>query len=84
MIDEGAHLHIFDPQVDKKQIIFELSNLKLNLSQEIIKKQVTIANDLIEACNQSHALVICTEWDEFKVYSNIRFKNYYFLICSQF
>lgn len=32
-----------------------------------VKKDVLIATDAYEAANDSHALVICTEWDEFKV-----------------
>ena len=66
-MDEGANLFIYDPQVDTNQILLELSNPQLNLSPEVTEKKVTIVHDPIEACYMSHALVICTEWDEFKV-----------------
>ena len=67
LLDEGARLVIYDPQVDESQIIMELSNSQLNLPSEIIKEKVRMVHDPYEACKNSHAIVICTEWDEFKV-----------------
>lgn len=66
MLDEGAHLVYYDPKVDEKQLIFELSNPQLNLPTDVVQKRVTIANDPYEAAKDSHAIIICTEWDEFK------------------
>ena len=67
LLDEGAHLVIYDPQVEEAQIIFELSNPQLSLTLDSVKKKVTLVHDPYEACVNSHAIVICTEWDEFKV-----------------
>jgi UDPglucose 6-dehydrogenase len=67
LLDEGANLVIYDPQVEDSQIIFELSNPQLNLTIESVKQKVTMVHNPYEACNNSHAIVICTEWDEFKV-----------------
>ena len=33
----------------------------------VVREHVQIANDAYEAAKDSHALVVCTEWDEFKV-----------------
>jgi len=66
LLDEGAHLVYYDPKVDEKQLIFELSNPQLNLPTDVVQKRVTIANDPYEAAKDSHAIIICTEWDEFK------------------
>ena len=67
LLDEGAHLYIYDPKVEESQIMLDLSNPELNLPIEKIKKQVIIVSDPLEACNQAHSIVISTEWDEFKV-----------------
>lgn len=68
LLDEGANLHIFDPKVRKEQIICDLSHP--NISQDAsgqASRLVTICNDAYEACDRAHAIVICTEWDEFKL-----------------
>ena len=67
LLDEGAHLYIYDPQVEENQVMYELSNSQLNLPIDVVKKQVHVLRDPIEACKDSHAIVILTEWDEFKV-----------------
>ena len=33
----------------------------------LVERLITIANDPYKAVESAHALVICTEWDEFKV-----------------
>ena len=32
-----------------------------------VERLITIVNDPYEAVEGAHALVVCTEWDEFKV-----------------
>ncbi|CAF0860854.1 unnamed protein product [Brachionus calyciflorus] len=69
LLDEGANLNILDPKVDYDQMMFELSNPQLNLPIDVIKNKVQLfSDDVIEACRNSHALVVCTEWDNFKSY----------------
>ncbi len=68
LLDEGANLNILDPKVEKNQIYLELSNSQFNLPIELIKQKTKIFSDnVLEACYQSHAIVVCTEWDIFKV-----------------
>ena len=68
LLDEGANLNIVDPKVDEEQIYLELSNSQFNLPIEKLKNQIKIfSDDALEACKQSHAIVVCTEWDVFKV-----------------
>jgi UDPglucose 6-dehydrogenase len=68
LLDEGARLAIFDPEVCADQIELELSNPQLSLPHNIVKKHVSVysGTDVLEACRDSHALVVCTEWDIFK------------------
>lgn len=69
LLDEGAHLVIVDPQVEPEQVFLELSNIPLSLPDEALKDRVRIEHDdYMEACAQSHAIVVCTEWDCFRVY----------------
>ena len=63
LIDEGANLSIYDPQVKETQI-----EIDLNIKSQ---KQVTIsswriAHSIDEAANNSDAIVFLTEWEEFK------------------
>jgi UDP-glucose 6-dehydrogenase len=67
LIEENATVHIYDPKVTEEQILIELTNPQLSLSINDIKKRVIIEKDPYVACHQSHAIVVCTEWDEFKV-----------------
>ena len=68
LLDEGADLNIFDPEVETAQIVYELSNPQLNLSQATIANKVKMfSKDVLEACRDSHAIVVCTEWDQFRV-----------------
>ena len=67
MLDEGADLEIFDPEVEREQIMLELSNPQLNLPYSSLNQRIRLhSKDIIEACRDSHALVVCTEWDMFK------------------
>ncbi|XP_007606361.3 UDP-glucose 6-dehydrogenase isoform X3, partial [Cricetulus griseus] len=64
-MDEGAHLHIYDPKVPREQIVVDLSHPGVSVDDQV-SRLVTISKDPYEACDGAHALVICTEWDMFK------------------
>lgn len=67
LLDEGATLNIFDPKVETEQIMLELSNPALSLPYSVVEKRVHLFSDnVLEACRQAHAIVVCTEWDMFK------------------
>nr|SVE73469.1 EOG090X03RJ [Daphnia atkinsoni] len=61
LLEEGAFLHIFDPKVEKAQIL-------LDLDQWDEESGMSIHADPYEAAKGTHALVICTEWDQFTTY----------------
>ena len=60
LIEEGANLHIFDPKVSEEKINNDLKN-KTNSK----KIDWIVANSIEECINNSHAIVIITEWNEF-------------------
>ncbi len=68
LLDEGAYLNIYDPKVEENQMWLEMSNDQTSSPTEQLKNKIKFFNeDVYEACKNSHAIVICTEWDEFKV-----------------
>lgn len=71
LIEEGAHLNVYDPKVSEKQIIEDLSYPD---NKDAVTKQVKIFQDPYSAACDTHAITICTEWDEFK---NLDYKSIY-------
>ncbi|GLH10562.1 UDP-glucose 6-dehydrogenase [Gryllus bimaculatus] len=66
LLDEGAQLHIYDPKVEKSQIIEDLTHPSVTEEPERVKSAITIHKDPYAATQGTHAIVLCTEWDEFK------------------
>ncbi|XP_070196953.1 UDP-glucose 6-dehydrogenase-like isoform X1 [Littorina saxatilis] len=75
LLEEGAHINIYDPKVKKEQILKDLSSRpEIFDSPDRLNELVTICPDAYTAAADSHALVICTEWDEF---ANLDYKKIY-------
>lgn len=66
LMDEGAQLVIYDPKVSLQQIFRDLQHPTITDCPEKVEKLVKVTSDPYEACDCSHAIAICTEWDEFK------------------
>ncbi|KAI0080464.1 UDP-glucose dehydrogenase [Panus rudis PR-1116 ss-1] len=63
---ERAFVTIYDPKVDEEQIWQDLQEACPTTPLETIKKQVNIVHSALEACKQKEAIVIATEWKEFR------------------
>jgi len=63
---ERAQVQLYDPKVQESQIWQDLAEASPDLSSETIKKQVKICSSALEACKGAEAVVIATEWKEFK------------------
>uniref|UniRef100_H2Y7C4 UDP-glucose 6-dehydrogenase n=1 Tax=Ciona savignyi TaxID=51511 RepID=H2Y7C4_CIOSA len=74
LMDEGAHLKIFDPKVPRKQIITELQHPTITDCPEKARELIEVSGDPYTACAGSHAIAVCTEWDQFKL---LDFKKIY-------
>lgn len=72
-VAENAQVAIYDPQVKERQIWTELVSDGGDL--ETMKQNVTICNSAYEACANSDAVVIVTEWDEFSNKTDIPVSN---------
>ncbi|KAK4876969.1 hypothetical protein RN001_009475 [Aquatica leii] len=84
LLDEGATLHIYDPKVEESQIFEDLTHPSICESPEYVNKSVKIYHDAYAATAGTHAIVLCTEWDEFvtldynKIYSGMMKPAYIF------
>jgi len=67
LLNEKAELSIYDPKVKSRQIYADLNYLNTR-SKEENETLVGSVNDPYEACRDSHAVAVLTEWDEFKTY----------------
>lgn len=65
LLEEGAKLNIYDPKVEEEQIMYELTSPYVTEFPESIKHSVRIDTDPYTAVQGTHAIVVCTEWDEF-------------------
>merc|ERR1711878_129066 len=64
LMDDGALVHVYDPKVKKEDAVteFKYHNTQVDESRLIFTRT---AEDAVDG---AHALVILTEWDEFKKY----------------
>ncbi|KAK0178384.1 hypothetical protein PV328_002334 [Microctonus aethiopoides] len=80
LLDEGAVLHIYDPKVQEALIMDNL----MACSDSHVKNRIHVYQDAYSAVENTHALVLCTEWDEFieldyeKIYSQMTKPAYIF------
>ncbi len=65
LLEEGAILSIYDPKVEKKQIEKDLNILASNKISENEQDKWFYANSIENSIDDSHAIVILTEWKEF-------------------
>ena len=67
LLEENAHLVIYDPKVEAKQMLDDMLYLNTKTKEELDKNLKTAKNPE-EAIENAHAVAIMTEWDEFKNY----------------
>ncbi|XP_070501933.1 UDP-glucose 6-dehydrogenase isoform X1 [Chironomus tepperi] len=69
LLDEGAKLNIYDPKVsskvEKSQIIMDLTSPRVTDFPDDVKSSIEIFTNPYDAVEKTHAIVVCTEWDEF-------------------
>ena len=65
LLDEEAKVVIYDPKVEPEQIKVDLTDPGIMSDTGRFDRLVSIASDPYSAVQGAHAIVICTEWDEF-------------------
>ncbi|MBE7179793.1 MAG: nucleotide sugar dehydrogenase [Terriglobus roseus] len=63
LVAEGARVHIYDPQVKEEQIWQDIEQFKG--ARGGVRQYVEVRRDVYAACEDAHAIIILTEWDEF-------------------
>ena len=66
LLEEGALLQIYDPRVEKQKINQELSKFKNHKDKSNGDKYWIILNSIKEATQNCDAIIVITEWNEFK------------------
>ena len=67
LLEEGANLSIYDPRVSHKQIEKDLNQHQtLSIRQGIDQGKWKFEESIYKAANESDAVVLLTEWKEFK------------------
>eukprot|EP00667_Euglena_gracilis_P013849 EG_transcript_14324 len=68
LLDDGALVHCYDPKVTEEQMLQDLNEVAEGNQHLLnqIKSNYRIEKSAVEACRNAHAIVVLTEWDEFK------------------
>jgi UDPglucose 6-dehydrogenase len=66
LIEERAVAAVYDPLVTKAQMEFDLKYANPKLSKEMLDEHLVVCGDPYEAAREAHAVVLLTEWAEFK------------------
>ncbi|KAK1923402.1 UDP-glucose dehydrogenase [Papiliotrema laurentii] len=64
-LSEKARITVYDPQVTEEQIWLDLTDYG-SVPAEPIKPHLNVCKSAEDACKDAEAIVILTEWDEFK------------------
>lgn len=67
LLNEEAELSVYDPKVKPRQIYNDLDYLQTRAPEDNLRL-LTAENDPYTACRDAHAILVLTEWDEFKTY----------------
>jgi UDPglucose 6-dehydrogenase len=67
LLNEQAGIKVYDPKVEEKQVHADLDYLNTRNAEEN-HQGVSVFADPYEACKDTHAIAVLTEWDEFKDY----------------
>jgi UDPglucose 6-dehydrogenase len=73
LLEERARLIIYDPRVSERQIrealegVFkDATGVVSERDRQLLREHVTVAPDAYSAADQTHAIAVLTEWDEFR------------------
>ena len=66
LIENGAKLSIYDPKVSKEQIHIDLDKNPKYQRNDNDKGDWSFCGSIEEATQNSHAIIVLTEWEEFK------------------
>eukprot|EP00747_Dinoflagellata_sp_TGD_P166627 gnl/TRDRNA2_/TRDRNA2_189704_c0_seq1.p1 gnl/TRDRNA2_/TRDRNA2_189704_c0~~gnl/TRDRNA2_/TRDRNA2_189704_c0_seq1.p1 ORF type:complete len:526 (-),score=125.35 gnl/TRDRNA2_/TRDRNA2_189704_c0_seq1:113-1540(-) len=69
LMDDGARVHVYDPKVKLENAIYEFDLHGYKVDEKLL----TWTSGPEEAVQDAHAIILLTEWDEFKKYDYEKF-----------
>merc|ERR1712157_703358 len=69
LMEDGANVYVYDPKVDREDAIREFEDHGMKVKDE----KLFFTKSAEEAAHGAHAIVVLTEWDEFKGYDYTKF-----------
>lgn len=66
LLFEQANIMVYDPKVTKEQIYTDINMLQTR-SEEENAQRLEVCDNPYKAMENAHAIVVLTEWDEFKI-----------------
>merc|ERR1712019_202544 len=70
LMQDAAYVHVYDPKVKREDALYEFTDHGMEVKDE----QLLFTRTAEEAADGAHAIVVLTEWDEFKC---CNYKNFY-------
>ncbi|WFD23203.1 UDP-glucose 6-dehydrogenase [Malassezia equina] len=64
--EEGARIAIYDPKVKREQIYLDMSEPGVVDDRKVLEEAIAVCPSVLDACYDAEAVVIATDWDEFK------------------
>lgn len=64
LLMENAKVSLYDPKVPRNTVLEELRYV--GVPQEVLDRNLSYENHATETLEQAHAMVVLTEWDEFR------------------
>lgn len=74
LINENAKIAVFDPKVSRKKVLADLDYLETRTPSSN-ERNVLSFDSPYDACANSHAIAVLTEWDEFIQYDWLKIYN---------
>ncbi len=76
LLQDQAHVHVYDPKVSRERILDDMGYLQKQkkgcgeqaITEDEFQERLIIHNEPYEATQAAHAILVLTEWDEFKTY----------------
>ncbi len=76
LLEDQAEIHVYDPQVSAERMMEDmlyLQKLKRGtnchvIDEEDLRKRLVVHDNPYDALKQAHAIMVLTEWDEFRDY----------------
>lgn len=80
LLQDKAEIHVYDPKVSKVQMLRDLDylaeqNSEFSKIKDELFSNLVVHNEPYSTMENSHAIVVLTEWDEFKNYDWLEVYN---------